>query len=126
MECYFTRPDEAIAMAAMYTANHFNTAAIVALTESGATPLWMSRIRTGIPIFALTKHKSILRKINIYRGVYPMRFDMTTIDRRELNRSAADFVKEKGFLDEGDSILITKGDMVDGRVVTNSVKIFTV
>ena len=52
------RTEEAIAMAVMYTANHMKVRAIVALTESGTTPLWMSRARSDIPIYAFTRHES--------------------------------------------------------------------
>jgi pyruvate kinase len=126
VECYFDRVDEAIAMAAMYTANHVDVAAIISLTESGSTPLWMSRIRSNIPIFALTRHVSTERKANLYRGVYPVKFDLTKIPRPSLNRSVADFLKDQGVLRHGDLILITKGDVVGVHGFTNSMKIFRV
>ena len=69
--------EEAIAMAVMYTANHMKVRAIVALTESGATPLWMSRIRSDIPIYAFTRHEATRRRVTLYRGVYPVIFDVT-------------------------------------------------
>ena len=64
-------------MAVMYTANHMRVRAIVALTESGATPLWMSRIRSDIPMYAFTRHEATRRRVTIYRGVYPVIFDVT-------------------------------------------------
>ncbi|MDH3449609.1 MAG: pyruvate kinase, partial [Gammaproteobacteria bacterium] len=70
----FERVDEAIAMATMYTANHLNVRAIASLTESGSTALWMSRISSGIPIYALSRHQSTNRKVNLYRGVFPVYF----------------------------------------------------
>lgn len=66
----FDRIDEAIAMAAMYTANHLGVRAIAALTESGSTPLWMSRISSGIPIYALTTQEATARRVSLYRGVF--------------------------------------------------------
>ncbi|MGD8616694.1 MAG: pyruvate kinase, partial [Gammaproteobacteria bacterium] len=84
----FNRIDEAIAKAAMYTANHTGVKAIATLTESGATPLWMSRISSGIPIYALTRHVETRRKVTLYRGVYPVSFDVTTTDHRQVNREA--------------------------------------
>ena len=67
------RFDEAIARSAMYTANQLTgVKAIICLTESGSTPLWMSRIRSGLPIFALTRHERTLRRVALYRGVEPM------------------------------------------------------
>ena len=65
----FKDADEAIAKAAMYTANSLGVKAIAALTESGATALWMSRISSGIPIFAMTRHVETRRKVTLYRGV---------------------------------------------------------
>ena len=70
------RTEEAIAMAVMYTANHMKVRAIVALTESGTTPLWMSRSRADIPIYAFTRHESTRRRVTLYRGVYPGAYDL--------------------------------------------------
>src|SRR5256885_12259328 len=64
-------------MSVMYTANHMKVRAIVALTESGATPLWMSRIRSDIPVYAFTRHEATRRRVTLYRGVYPVIFDVT-------------------------------------------------
>ena len=50
----FTRVDQSIAMAAIWTAHHLKVKAIAALTESGSTALWMSRLNCGVPVFALT------------------------------------------------------------------------
>lgn len=126
VECYFNRPDEAIAMATMYVANHLDITAIVSLTESGSTPLWMSRIRSGIPIFALTRHIETQRKLALYRGVYPIKFDMTKIPRPSINRVAADELVSKGILKSGEHVLITKGDIVGVHGMTNSLKVFRV
>ena len=61
---HFKWIDEAISMSAMYAANHLDIKAIVALTESGSTPLWMSRIRTATPIFGLSRYSSSLGKMS--------------------------------------------------------------
>ena len=67
-------------MAVMYTANHMRVRAIVALTESGMTPLWMSRIRSDMPIYAFTRHEATRRRVTLYRGVYPVPFDITSTE----------------------------------------------
>src|SRR5581483_4467745 len=77
VEGQFKGTEEAIAMAVMYAPNHLKVRAIVALTESGATPLWMSRIRSDIPIYAFTRHEPTRRRVTIYLGVYPVIFDVT-------------------------------------------------
>ena len=122
----FARVDEAIAMATMYTANHLNVKAIATLTESGATPLWMSRISSGVPIYALTSHMETRRKVTLYRGVYPVAFDFSTSDSTELNREAIDELRRRGAVREGDMVIITKGDHTGVLGGTNTMKIVVV
>jgi len=126
IEPHFKYVDEAIAMAAMYTANHLDIKAIIALTESGTTPLWMSRVRSNIPIYALSRHAVTQQRVALYRGVYPIPFDATNIDRRVLNQTAVSELQKRGILHEGDLVLITKGDLIGVHGKTNAMKIFTV
>jgi pyruvate kinase len=122
----FARTDEAIAKATMYTANHLGVKAIAALTESGATPLWMSRISSGIPIYALTRHVETRRKVTLYRGVYPVAFDVTSTDHAEVNRAAIDELMRRGAVRNGDLVIITKGDLAGVLGGTNAMKIIRV
>jgi len=122
----FKQVDEAIAKAAMYTANHTGVKAIAALTESGATPLWMSRISSGIPIYALTRHVETRRKVTLYRGVYPVSFDVTTTDHAQVNREAIDELMRRGAVRDGDLVIITKGDLMGVHGGTNAMKIIRV
>lgn len=126
VECIFQKPDEAIAMAAMYTANHFNIKAIIALTESGSTPLWMSRIRSGIPIYGLTRNISTQRKMTLYRGVYPVFFDATTLPRDQINNLAIKTLQQSNIVEDGDYILITYGDAIGVHGGTNTLRILQV
>ncbi|MCF6193223.1 MAG: pyruvate kinase [Kangiellaceae bacterium] len=119
--------DEAIAMATMYVANHLEgIKAIACLTESGATPLLMSRIRSGIPIFALTRLKRTQRKMALFRGVEAIHFDPTVLARHDVNRLAIEEVKAILGLKEGDMVLLTKGDHMGRLGGTNALKILTV
>jgi pyruvate kinase len=122
----FKRADEAIAKATMYTANSLGVKAIAALTESGATPLWMSRISSGIPIFAMTRHVETRRKVTLYRGVYPVSFDVTTPDHATVNKEAIDELVRRGAVRDGDMVIITKGDLMGVHGGTNAMKIITV
>jgi pyruvate kinase len=122
----FGRIDEAIAMATMYTANHLGVAAIAALTESGATPKWMSRISSGIPIYALTPHVATRRKVTLFRGVYPISFDLRGTDTVRANREVVEELLRRGAIRTDDLVIITKGDF-DGREgATNVMKIVRV
>lgn len=122
----YMRADEAIAKATMYTANSLGVKAIAALTESGATPLWMSRISSGIPIFAMTRHVETRRKVTLYRGVYPVSFDVTTPDHATVNREAIDELVRRGAVRDGDLVIITKGDLMGVLGGTNAMKIIRV
>ena len=122
----FGRIDEAIAMASMYAANHLDVKAIAALTESGSTPLWMSRISSGISIYALTRHVETRRKVTLYRGVYPISFDTTITDHATVNKEAIDELKRRGVVRDGDLVIITKGDLMGIHGGTNAMKIVKV
>lgn len=123
---HFNHIDEAIAMASMYTANHLGVSAIACLTESGATPQWMSRISSGIPIYAMTRHEATRRKVTLFRGVYPVAFDVTAEHHVEINREVAGELKNRGTVQEGDLVIITKGDMAGVLGGTNTMKIVRV
>jgi pyruvate kinase len=119
----FQRVDEAIAMATMYTANHLKVRAIAALTESGATALWMSRISSRVPIYALTPHDGTRRKVTLYRGVYPIAFEITTSDHNTINREAMAELRRLGAVHDGDLVIITKGDLTGVKGGTSAMKI---
>ncbi|MDW8259426.1 MAG: pyruvate kinase [Gammaproteobacteria bacterium] len=122
----FENTEEAIAMAVMYTASHMNVKAIVALTESGATPLWMSRIRSDIPIYAFTRHEATRRRVTLYRGVYPIPFDMVTAEPRKLYGSIFALLLDLGLVDTGDLVILTKGELSGVSGGTNSLQILAV
>jgi len=122
----FERIDEGIAMAAMYTANHLDVKAIAALTESGATPLWMSRISSDRPIYALTSHVETRRKVTLYRGVYPISFKSDTNNHAQINIDAIDELVRRGAVREGDLVIITKGDFMGIGGGANAMKVVRV
>ncbi len=122
----FERVDEAIAMSAMYTANYLNVTAIAALTESGSTALWMSRISSEIPIYALTQHKKTLRRVTLYKGVYPAPMEILSRSHAEVNKNAIDVLLRCGVVQENDLVIITKGDLIGVDGGTNALKIVRV
>jgi len=127
IEGHFKGTEEAIAMAVMYTANHMKVRAIVALTESGATPLWMSRIRSDIPIYAFTRHEATRRRVTIYRGVYPVIFDVTHSSSTEvLYRELFTRLLELQLVKKNDLVILTKGELSGVQGGTNSMLILKV
>ncbi|HEX6136441.1 MAG TPA: pyruvate kinase [Casimicrobiaceae bacterium] len=122
----FEKTDEAIAMAVMYTANHLKVRAIVALTESGSTPLWMSRIRSDIPVYAFTRHEVTRRRVMLYRGVYPVTFDITHTNAQALYADIFKLMLRTKMVDPGDRIILTKGELTGVSGKTNAMKILEV
>ena len=120
----FHRTDETIALSAMYAANHLGVRAIGALTETGSTPLWMSRISSGIPIFALTSHEKTCRRVTLFRGVYPVSFNEKGIqDHAVLNRAIVEEFLHRKLAGPDDRIILTKGDLTGTSGGTNAMKI---
>jgi pyruvate kinase len=122
----FQAVDEAIAMAVMYTANHLAVKAIIALTESGSTALWMSRIRSDIPIYAFTPHDSTRRRVTLYRGVYPVSFKIEHSDAQHLYQDIFSTMLAHKLVEVGDRVIFTKGDLKGVSGSTNAMKIISV
>lgn len=127
MEAQFETIEEAVAMAAMYTANHYDVRAIVAMTESGRTAKWMSRISSGLPIFAMSRQTTTLRRVTLYRGVYPIFFDIQEGQRGdEAQSEVLDELHRLGVVEKGDAVIVTQGELTGIVGGTNSMKILIV
>ncbi len=122
---YFERTNEAIAAAVMYTANHLHVKAIVALTESGETCLWMSRLRSDIPIYAFTRQEATRSRVTLYRGVYPVAYDITDKDREAVYSIFRQLLDLK-LVKDRDLIILTKGELSGVAGGTNSMQILEV
>jgi pyruvate kinase len=122
----FKEVDEAIAMSVMYAANHLKgVRAIISFTESGSTPLWMSRIRSGMPIFAFSNRDATLRKVALYRGVEPIKFSSTQAVRELYIKEAIASLALDGYVSEGDVVIASIGAFGQ-HGGTNSMRILTV
>jgi pyruvate kinase len=121
----FTRIDQSIAMGALFTAYHLGAKAIVALTESGSTALWMSRHWTHVPIFALTPRVGSERAMALYRNVTSLHLDTNT-DRDTALQQALETVVSKGYASRGDMVVLTVGEPMGQAGGTNTLKIVRV
>jgi pyruvate kinase len=110
----------------MYTANHLKVKAIIALTESGSTTLWMSRVRSDIPIYAFTRHERTRRRVTLYRGVYPVPFDVVHTGPSKIHESAVAVLRKADALLAGDLVIFTKGEFEGIAGGTNTMQIYTV
>src|SRR5689334_4628318 len=122
----FSRVDQSIAMAALFTAYHLKVKCIASLTESGSTALWMSRMNSGVPIYALTAQTSTRYKCALFRDVFPLMVKYVGHDREELLREAEKVLVSNNVVKEGDIIVLTIGEPIGKSGGTNTMKIVKV
>ena len=118
----FARIDQSIAMGALFTAYHLGCKAILALTESGSTALWMSRHRLHVPIYGITSQLTSQRRMALYRNVSPMLMPSFS-DRDEALAKAEALLVESGVLKPGDTYAITCGEPMGYPGGTNMLKV---
>src|SRR5690606_24196742 len=118
--------DQAIAMASMFLAEHIRVRAILALTESGGTARFLSRHRSAVPIYGLSRHAPARRRMAMMRDVYPIDFDSQGEPPRKAARAAIRQLFELGALKVGDRVLITSGDHMEQRGSTNTLRLLVV
>jgi pyruvate kinase len=122
----FTRIDQSVAMSALFVAHHLKVKAMCALTQSGSTALWLSRIDSGVPIYALTPEVQSRRRMSLYREVTPVHLDYDGKDREALLEHAEATLRKMGVVQTGDFIVMTIGDPIGKAGGTNSLKIVQV
>ena len=122
----FNRIDQSIAMAAIWTAHHLKVKAIAALTQSGSTALWMSRLNCGLPIYALTPDAEALSRMSLYREVRPLLMQQQHTEREQLLAEAETLLIERGIVERGDLIVLTIGEPIGSIGGTNTLKIVRV
>ncbi|MDT3677844.1 MAG: pyruvate kinase [Burkholderiaceae bacterium] len=122
----FTRIDQAIAMSALFVAHHMKVKAVVSLTQSGSTALWMSRIDSGVPIYALTPEERSRRRMCLYREVHPIVMTYHAVEREALLLEAEQRLLDAGIVDKGDLIALTIGEPIGKSGGTNTLKVVRV
>jgi len=122
----FTRVDQSIAMAALFTAYHLKVKAIVALTQSGSTALWMSRLNCGVPIYALTSETATRYRVSLFRDVYPLMISYHGHDREALLEEAERTLLSHRVVENGDIVVVSFGEPIGVAGGTNTLKIVKV
>ena len=120
------RTDQAIALATMFLASEVGVRCIVALTESGATAQWLSRYRSTVPIYALSRNAAARRRMLLYRDVHPVAFDPLDVGPTQATREAIQLLFSRGELDVGDRVIVTHGDHTGRLGGTNTLKLLSV
>ncbi|KPK32749.1 MAG: pyruvate kinase [Betaproteobacteria bacterium SG8_40] len=122
----FTRVDQSIAMAALFTAYHLKVKAIAALTQSGSTALWISRHNSGVPIYALTPEITTRYRLSLYRDVFPLMIDYRGHELDLMLKEAEEKLVKAGVVAHGDLIVVTFGEPIGSSGGTNTMKIVKV
>jgi pyruvate kinase len=123
----FQHIDESLALAAMYVANHLHgVKAVVCMTETGFTPLLMSRITSSLPIYDMASKPGTCEITALYKGVVPVLFDATELAPAEINHRTVETLRASNVVTDGDLVLITKGDFINVQGGTNTLKIVRV
>jgi pyruvate kinase len=120
------RADQAIAMASMFLSEHIGVRAIVAMTESGGTARYLSRFRSSVPIYGLSRHAGARRRMAMMRDVFAIDFDSRGLATREAARDAIKQLFDDGLLAEGDRVIFTSGDHMEHRGATNTLRLLQV
>lgn len=116
------RIDQSIALGALFTARHLGAKAIVAMTDSGSTALWMSRHRSHIPIYAFTPRLATQRRMALYRNVRPLLMNAST-ERDDAMQQVEQHLQERGIVQPGDMYAITCGEPMGQPGGTNMLQI---
>lgn len=122
----FANTQQTIAMSALFSAYHMEAKAIVALTKTGSTARWMSRVISGVPIYAITDSNTALRSMALYRGVYPYFMKTTSDEVNQHAQEACDYLKLQRILEAGDTVITTMGERIAKVGSTNTLKVIKI
>jgi len=120
------KADQAIAMATMFLTEHIRVRAVVVLTESGGTARFLSRYRSSVPIYGLSRHADARRRMAMMRDVFPIAFDSRGMPPRDAARAAVHLLYQRGLLGAGDKLIFTSGDTMELRGATNTLRLLEV
>jgi pyruvate kinase len=120
------KADQAIAMATMFLTEHIRVRAVVVLTESGGTARFLSRYRSSVPIYGLSRHADARRRMAMMRDVFPIAFDSRGMPPRDAARAAVGLLYRAGLLAEADKLIFTSGDTMELRGATNTLRLLEV
>lgn len=119
----FNRIDQAIAMAAMFMATHVPIKAIIALTESGSTAQWLSRVQSSVPIYALSPNEASRRRMALFRNVSTAHHEPKGDDIEEIIGDALQILWRRGVIAEGDRVILTMGHKMNNEGGTNTLRL---
>ena len=126
LEVRFQRIDQAIAMAAMFMATHVPIKAIIALTESGSTAQWLSRVQSSVPIYALSPNEASRRRMALFRNVSTAHHEQVGEDIEDIINRALQILWRIGAIGEGDRVILTMGHKMNNEGGTNTLRLLRI
>ena len=99
---------------------------IIAFTESGSTPLMMSRFNSSLPIYAFSRHTKTQAKVELYLGVESIPFSEFEENQHATYQRAIEELRTRGYVKSGDLVILTKGDYDNLQGGTNGLKVLMV
>jgi len=117
-----TSVTEAISQAVANSALDLDAKAIITPTESGYTARMVSKYRPKAPILAVTTDESVMRRLNLVFGVFPIKGEEAA-NTDELFEKAVSAAQKSGLVQHGDIAVITAGVPVGRSGTTNLIKI---
>ncbi|KTD62418.1 pyruvate kinase [Legionella shakespearei] len=124
--CHYQRADQAIAIATMHAANHFPIQAIITLTESGDTALWISRQHSTVPIFAVSANRRTVGRLSLVNNVFPIFLDYHQLDQQNLNQQVIQELIKARYIDNKGFVLLTRGRTIGTPGGTNCMEIIAI
>ena len=115
--------DRAVSISAVKIANEIGAKGLIVLTEGGNTSRWMSRVNSDLPIYALSRNKTTLGAMSLFRGVVSIYFDSTRMSKLYVNRSACIELESRNLTKDGDILVLTSGDSMGVHGSTNKIKV---
>lgn len=115
---------QAVAFAAADAANIIHAKAIVCLTESGRSAVFVSRALPDIPIIGGGSSASACRRMSILRGVTPILFPH--ISGKTFLEAWPEFAKnlaELSFLKKGELVIVTHGEPMGTSGATDTMRV---
>lgn len=112
----------AISQAVAQISAQLEASAIMTLTKSGSTASNVSKFRPRTPILAVTPHVDVARRLQVVWGVRPL-LVLDLPSTSQTFQAAMGVAQEKGFLVEGDLVVMTAGTLQGVSGSTDLIKV---
>jgi pyruvate kinase len=115
----------AICHATIQTSQEINAKAIIAPSITGNTAKLIAAFRPKAPVIAVTPSPMVQRQLCLHWGIYPLLTRRHNTTDEVLN-DALKVAQSKGFIGEGDTVVMTAGTGGNVRTATNLMTVRTI